>query len=266
MQRLLGNTGWAFMAIVKPAAVLVATVVCLAALGTQRAVHAQIVLDSNTVIDASHSFPNSGIEVVGGENPPTVIDVVEGGEVATTSYDTSLARDSSVINVSGGQIGRLELLDGSRLNVSAGSAGGDDGKESAKDVGNREERRDEVETSMHRSFAAAAFDLRDPHAESAPARRARADSPARTRSPSSTSTVAVSGRNTSTRDPYRIRPIRSPRITESPGLWSNTMRRATSPAICLRATRPFGPSQTDRFCSFSSDAFSLNAENLRPAL
>src|SRR5712692_7500541 len=48
--------------------------------------------------------------------------------------------------------------------------------------------------------------------------------------------IASCGKKTSTREPNLIMPTRSPRTTSSPSFLSKTMRRASSPAICLNAT------------------------------
>src|SRR5439155_2990101 len=72
---------------------------------------------------------------------------------------------------------------------------------------------------------------------------ARTVPPTRTLSPGFTFRTgrAASGRNTSVRDPNRMRPSRSPCFTRSPGFASATMLRAIKPAICRTSTRPRGP-------------------------
>ena len=62
--------------------------------------------------------------------------------------------------------------------------------------------------------------------------------------PTATRSAAALGRNTSTREPKRIRPKRSPMPILVPASAQQTMRRATSPAICTAATVPFGLSMT----------------------
>src|SRR5262249_58787152 len=58
--------------------------------------------------------------------------------------------------------------------------------------------------------------------------------PPRTWVPGLTVTSAPAGNNTSTREPNRIRPINSPFSTESPTFFQHTMRRAITPAICVK--------------------------------
>ena len=55
-----------------------------------------------------------------------------------------------------------------------------------------------------------------------------------------------SGRNTSTRDPKRMSPMRSPCSTCSPSRLYVTMRRAISPAICRTRTRAAAGLDADR--------------------
>src|SRR5207253_10333046 len=56
--------------------------------------------------------------------------------------------------------------------------------------------------------------------------------------------VAAGEQKTSTRDPNLIMPIRSPRTTSSPSFLSKTIRRASSPALCLTPTVRPRPSST----------------------
>src|SRR5207247_6433979 len=67
--------------------------------------------------------------------------------------------------------------------------------------------------------------------------------PACTRSPTDTRTVdrAATGKNTSTREPNRMMPIRAPCVARSPAAPSVTMRRAMSPAIWRTSTGPRAP-------------------------
>ncbi len=88
----------------------VVTFICVGVVGAVNSVHGQVVIDTDTVIDADNSFPDSAIELIDGANPPTVVDVVEGGVVASVSS----ARDSSVINVAGGSISHSQLFDTAR--------------------------------------------------------------------------------------------------------------------------------------------------------
>ena len=55
----------------------VVTFICIGAIGADNSVHGQVVIDTDTVIDAGNSFPNSAIEVIDGDNPPTVVDIVQ---------------------------------------------------------------------------------------------------------------------------------------------------------------------------------------------
>ena len=90
-------------------------------------VHGQIVIDTNTIIDENNSFPNSRLVLINGASPPTVVDIVEGGEVGTADDEepepgASSAKGSSVLNIVGGRIGRIDLLETSSLTMSAGLA------------------------------------------------------------------------------------------------------------------------------------------------
>src|SRR5580704_1423951 len=76
---------------------------------------------------------------------------------------------------------------------------------------------------------------------------------------SRTTTSASIGSQTSTRDPNRISPMRSPRATLSPSRFQHITRRAIAPAICLNTKRPLGVSTVITFCSFSTEA----AERMR---
>jgi hypothetical protein len=80
----------------------------------------QMVIDADTVIDAGNSIPNSGIEVIDGDNPPTVVDVVEGGNVATGSRSRSEVFGSNIMNVSGGRVYQVTTFNSSTLNFSGG--------------------------------------------------------------------------------------------------------------------------------------------------
>src|SRR5579872_5808605 len=84
-----------------------------------------------------------------------------------------------------------------------------------------------------------------------------------TRSPTFTFGRAEASSWTSQREPNLMRPMRWPRSTRSPILGLNTMRRASSPAICLKTTRFPSPSTVTTFCSFcSADATSMAFMNL----
>ena len=77
--------------------------------------------------------------------------------------------------------------------------------------------------------------------------RASTLAPATTRSPIATATRLPAGRSTSTRDPNRISPTRSPAATAAPARVRQTMRRATRPATSVNATGGApGPLDHDR--------------------
>src|SRR5262249_7344861 len=96
--------------------------------------------------------------------------------------------------------------------------------------------------------------------------RARPVCPALTLSPSPTRISVASGGKTSTREPNRIMPTRSPRVKASPGRGQKMMRLARTPAICLNITAPRPDSIVMRFCSFSSDAFESKAAIFLPGV
>src|SRR5258708_1982075 len=79
--------------------------------------------------------------------------------------------------------------------------------------------------------------------------RASTVSPATTCWPARTRISARTGRDTSMRDPNFIRPIRSPRASCCPSATRQTMRRASTPTICLTTT---GSPQWSIQTSFSS--------------
>lgn len=91
----------------------VVTFICI---GAVNSIHGQVVINNDTVIDADNSFPSSGIDVIDGDNPPTVVDVVEGGEVGLRSD----VRGSSILTVSGGSMAHVGTFDSSTINVSGG--------------------------------------------------------------------------------------------------------------------------------------------------
>src|SRR5216684_7593755 len=80
---------------------------------------------------------------------------------------------------------------------------------------------------------------------------ARMLDPPLTRSPSFTLISAGCGKMTSVREPNLIMPTRCPRASFAPGLGLNTIRRASSPAICLKTTVIPSPSRVTIFCSLS---------------
>src|SRR6266478_896368 len=92
-----------------------------------------------------------------------------------------------------------------------------------------------------------------------PGHRATTLDPPFTLSPTLTTISAVLGTHTSTRDPNRTRPIRSPRATLAPTFFQETTRRAINPAICLNTISPPSVESVNTFCSFSTEARSLMA-------
>src|SRR5205807_933567 len=92
--------------------------------------------------------------------------------------------------------------------------------------------------------------------------------PARTRSPTVTRTAgrAATTRNTSTREPNRIIPMRSPWVARPPMVPSVTMRRAMSPAICRTSSGPRAARTPTEACSLSRLALSEAACRKRPGL
>src|SRR6266851_586938 len=73
-----------------------------------------------------------------------------------------------------------------------------------------------------------------------------------TRDPVFTFRFAAAGIRTSTREPNLISPIRCPRSTLSPTFRLHTIRRASSPAICLKLTSYPPASIVIKVCSFCS--------------
>src|SRR5499427_8832043 len=82
-------------------------------------------------------------------------------------------------------------------------------------------------------------------------------SPPLTRSPTFTRISADRGTSRSVRDPKRISPKRSPAASLSPRSTRQTMRRASTPAICFTLTRAPSPWSATVHRSFISDASSL---------
>src|SRR5690606_13197868 len=90
-------------------------------------------------------------------------------------------------------------------------------------------------------------------------------SPPIVRCPGATATRDPGGRETSTRDPKRISPNVSPAATSSPGAMSQTMRRASSPAIWTTPMRvPSVVSNSTALRSLSSLALSRSADRKVP--
>jgi hypothetical protein len=88
--------------------------------------------------------------------------------------------------------------------------------------------------------------------------------PPRTLSPTLTLTETRGGRTRSVRELNFIRPKRSPLWSTSPGPFQHTMRRASTPAICLQTTVTFSPSIVSAFCSLTRLASSFVAIMKRP--
>ena len=89
------------------------------------------VIDSNTVIDANSEIPRLGIELIDGDQPPTVVDIMEGGDVRVVrrgpQKTRTLVRGSSILNIVGGNAQAVATYDSSTLNVVSGSAGAVEG-------------------------------------------------------------------------------------------------------------------------------------------
>src|SRR5438876_3057383 len=110
----------------------------------------------------------------------------------------------------------------------------DHGVETGDQAGGREEVRQEVDAAAERRNATPAPPRNDADASTVAHAGSSAMTvvPACTRSPRATSGRTSAGRNRSTRDPYMMRPKRTPRRVRSPGATLQTIRRATAPAIC----------------------------------
>src|SRR5579859_499701 len=89
--------------------------------------------------------------------------------------------------------------------------------------------------------------------------RASTEAPPFTRSPTATLISAGFIKITSVRDPNLMSPTLSPRATLSPIFFVKTIRRASSPAICLNTSVMPSPSMVTMFCSLSSAEASLMA-------
>ena len=78
------------------------------------------ILDTDTTIDANHSFPIGGIEVIDGAIPTTV-QLVDGGRVATDYPSPSHIRGTSQWNIAGGVIGsEVNVHDRASIHVTGG--------------------------------------------------------------------------------------------------------------------------------------------------
>lgn len=78
---------------------------------------ATIVIDQDTVIDASNSFPNDRIEIVDGSSPPTHVDLIGGGEVRGFAVT-----NNSTLDINGGSSTFWgEVQDNAKLIMRSGS-------------------------------------------------------------------------------------------------------------------------------------------------
>lgn len=97
------------------------------------------VINMSMVIDASNSFPGQTVEIVDGANPPTVVDVVEGGIVdGRFGFADIVARGQSQVNLMGGVLSAVELHERSQLKIhgvfeDAGASAEDSAKVYLKD-------------------------------------------------------------------------------------------------------------------------------------
>src|SRR2546426_1320425 len=135
--------------------------------------------------------------------------------------------------------------------IELATAGQNHGPDPEEQIEQREQARDDDHHSPH------TWGAREPGPSHSPY-SARTDAPARTRSPTLTRTAGrlERGKNTSTREPKRIIPMRCAWATRSPVRPSVTMRRAISPAIWRTSTGPAGPRIPTEACSLSRLAFS----------
>src|SRR5882762_9011366 len=103
-------------------------------------------------------------------------------------------------------------------------------------------------------FASAIFVSADLLVADFSVQRARTLDPPFTFCPSLTRISASLGNHTSTREPKRTSPIRSPPATLSPAFFQEITLRAISPAICLNTISPESVETVNTFCSFSIEA------------
>src|SRR5262245_41504609 len=141
-----------------------------------------------------------------------------------------------------------------------------DGDVAAQQIPGREQAGDEIGTATE------AGSRPNLHARSLSTRSARSTGRARamtvrppfTLSPTDTSGSTPGGSIRSVRDPNRIRPMRSPLPTASPGRFVQTMRRARTPATWVTPKSPVSEPITSRFRSFSPLARPCHAGWNRP--
>src|SRR5207248_4668751 len=113
---------------------------------------------------------------------------------------------------------------------------------------------DRFPVEMRFASVSAAFFPLDCGASRFPGHLAIRLEPPFTFSPTFTRISAPFGSQTSTREPNRTSPMRSPHTTCSPCFFQETTRRAMSPAICLKTISPDSVLSVNTFCSFSRDA------------
>ncbi len=76
-------------------------------------------LDSNTIISAENSFPGELVQIVSGASPPTVVQLIAGGEA-----EQLLVNDDSVLNMTGGSVtGAIYARHSSRVSIFGGNLG-----------------------------------------------------------------------------------------------------------------------------------------------
>lgn len=80
-----------------------------------------VTIDIDTTIDSDNSFPFPiEVEIVDGLVPPTVVDIVAGGDVGKLRV-----RGTSIVNVSGGTVEDTLVANSGRLNLTDGELGDD---------------------------------------------------------------------------------------------------------------------------------------------
>ena len=96
---------------------------CLVSFGIDNVCAQAWVIDIDTVIDAHSEIPNHGIEIIDGDQP-TVVDIVEGGDVSVVRRGPTRTRTSvlgsSILNVVGGHAQDVTTFDLSTLNIVSG--------------------------------------------------------------------------------------------------------------------------------------------------
>ena len=120
----------------------IVALICVGVTGSHgRPATGHVIIDSNTTIDAANSFFDT-VAVVEGLLPPTVVEIVEGGTIASVAGDGSAAGDgirvfdSSIVNIVGGMISGtgddgVNAWNSSTVNILGGvlTGGVDDGVE-----------------------------------------------------------------------------------------------------------------------------------------